>query len=55
MGRFETELLSTNDNLATLAQLSDAWIDAVHGSKPLTAIVLEWIAQSVQPMVARRG
>jgi hypothetical protein len=35
MGRFETELLSTNDNLATLANLSGVWIDAVHRRKPL--------------------
>ena len=41
MGRFETELLSTNDNHATLANLSGAWIDAVHGRKPLKAVVLD--------------
>ena len=55
MGRLETELLSTSDNLATLANLSGLWIDAVHGRKPLKSIVLEWIARSVQPVVARRG
>ena len=48
MGRFETELLSTNDNLATLANLSGAWIDAVHGRKPLKAIVLD-MDSSVSP------
>jgi hypothetical protein len=48
MGRFETELLSTNDNLATLANLSGAWIDAVHGRKPLKAVVLD-MDSSVSP------
>ena len=41
MSRFETELLSTNDNLAALVNLSGAWIDAVHRRKPLKAIVLD--------------
>jgi hypothetical protein len=48
MGRFETELLSTNDNLAALANLSGVWIDAVHGRKPLKAIVLD-MDSSVSP------
>ena len=30
MGRFETELLGTDDNLAALADLSSVWIDRVH-------------------------
>jgi hypothetical protein len=52
MGRFETELLSTNDNLATLANLSGVWcIDASR----LSSSSWIWIARSVQPMVARRG
>jgi hypothetical protein len=45
MGRFETGLLSTNDNLANL---SGVWIDAVHGRKPLKAIVLD-MDSSVSP------
>ena len=40
-GRFETELLSTNSNLAALSDLSGAWIDKVYGRKPLKAIVLD--------------
>jgi hypothetical protein len=48
MGRFETELLSTNDNLATLANLSGVWIDAVHRRKPLKFIVLD-MDSSVSP------
>ena len=31
MGRFETELLATNDNLAALADLLGIWIDQVTG------------------------
>jgi hypothetical protein len=48
MGRFETELLSTNDNLVALANLSGVWIDAVHGRKPLKSIVLD-MDSSVSP------
>jgi hypothetical protein len=48
MGRFETELLSTTDNLAALVDLSGAWIDAVHRRKPLKAIVLD-MDSSVSP------
>jgi hypothetical protein len=54
-GQFGTELLSTNDNLVALTNLLGVWIDAVYGRKPLKSIVLEWIARSVQPVVARRG
>ena len=35
MGRFETELLATDDNLALLADLSSVWIDRVHERKPV--------------------
>jgi hypothetical protein len=48
MGRFEIDLLSTNDKLATLSDLSGAWIDAVHGRKPLKAIVLD-MESSISP------
>ena len=34
MGRFETEWLATEANLAALTDLSGAWIDRVHGRKP---------------------
>ena len=34
MGRFETELLATNDNLAALADLLGIWIDQVNERKP---------------------
>jgi hypothetical protein len=48
MGRFETGLLSTDDNLAALAELSGAWIDKVHSRKPLKTIVLD-MDSSVSP------
>ena len=35
IGRFETELLGTDDNLALLADLSSVWIDRVHERKPV--------------------
>ena len=48
MGRFETELLATNDNLAALADLSGNWIDRVHDRKPPKIIVLD-MDSSVSP------
>jgi hypothetical protein len=48
MGRFQTDLLSTDDNLATLTNLLGVWIDAVHGHKPLKSIVLD-MDSSVSP------
>ena len=33
MGRFETELLANDENLAALADLSGVWIDRVHARK----------------------
>ena len=41
MGRFETELLATNDNLAALADLLGIWIDQVNERKPPKIIVLD--------------
>ena len=34
MGRFKTELLANNENLAALADLSGMWIDRVHDHDP---------------------
>ncbi len=48
MGRFETEMLATNDNLAALADLSGAWIDRVHGRHPPKIVVLD-MDSSVSP------
>jgi hypothetical protein len=48
MGRFETELLATDDNLAALADLSGKWIDRVHDRKSPKLIVLD-MDSSVSP------
>jgi len=48
MGRFETEFLAADENLATLADLSGQWIDRVHGRHPPKAIVLD-MDSSVSP------
>jgi len=41
MGRFETAWLTSEANLAALADLPGAWIDRVHAGKPQTTIVLD--------------
>jgi hypothetical protein len=48
MGRFETEVLATEGNLAALADLSGAWIDRVHDCHPPTKIILD-MDSSVSP------
>jgi hypothetical protein len=48
MGRFETEVLATEENLATLADLSGQWIDRVHDHRPPTRIILD-MDSSVSP------
>ena len=41
MGRFETELLTIDDNLAALTALPGVWIDRVHARNRLKIIVLD--------------
>jgi hypothetical protein len=41
MGRFETELLATDENLAALTELSGAWVDKVHDRRPPKMIILD--------------
>ncbi len=48
MGRFETEWLASEENLAALADLSGRWIDRVHGRQPPRTIVLD-MDSSVSP------
>src|SRR5919202_420107 len=48
MGRFETEVLTRDTNLAALADLSGRWIDAVHTRRPAKIIVLD-MDSSVSP------
>jgi hypothetical protein len=48
MGRFETEFLAADDNLAALADLSGLWIDRVHDRRPPKQVVLD-LDSSVSP------
>ena len=48
MGRFETEFLAADENLAALVDLSGQWIDLVHAQHPPKAIVLA-MDSSVSP------
>ncbi|MCP4382280.1 MAG: IS1380 family transposase [Hyphomicrobiales bacterium] len=48
MGRFETEFLAAEENLAALVDLSGQWIDRVHARHPPKAIVLD-MDSSVSP------
>src|SRR4051812_19309099 len=41
MGRFETEWLPTEANLAALAALSGTWIDRVHQRRPPDGVILD--------------
>jgi hypothetical protein len=48
MGRFETEVLAQEANLAALADLSGHWIDRVYARRPVKAVVLD-MDSSVSP------
>ena len=48
MGRFETELLATDENLAALSDLGGSWIDRVHDRRPPKTIILD-MDSSVSP------
>jgi hypothetical protein len=52
MGRFETGWLATEANLATLTDLSGAWIDRVHARRPPDGIILTWTARRARPTAA---
>lgn len=41
MARFETETLSTQDNLKILMDLSGKWIDIAHRHRQLTKLILD--------------
>jgi hypothetical protein len=41
MGRFETNFLPTEENLAALSSLCGAWVDRVHGRRDLSQLVLD--------------
>src|SRR5215210_3947435 len=55
MGRFETEWLASEVNLAALVDLSGAWIDRVHARKPQTAIVLDMDSSVSETHGAQEG
>ncbi len=48
MGRFETEFLASDDNIAVLADLSGAWINQVHERHPPKDMILD-LDSSVSP------
>ncbi|MEE1569636.1 MAG: IS1380 family transposase, partial [Alphaproteobacteria bacterium] len=48
MGRFETEFLASDENLAVLSYLSGHWIDRVHDRRPPSKIILD-MDSSVSP------
>ncbi len=48
MGRFETEVLASEENLTALADLSGQWIDSVHDRHTPTMIILD-MDSSVSP------
>ncbi len=48
MGRFETELLASDENFAALSELSGVWIDRVHDRRPPKMIILD-MDSSVSP------
>jgi len=41
MGRFETEMLTSDENLDALTELSGRWIDTVHDKRPPKVITLD--------------
>src|SRR5215207_8224543 len=41
MGRFETEWLASDTNLAALTDLSGAWTDRVHARRPPDGVILD--------------
>jgi Transposase DDE domain group 1 len=55
MGRFETEWLASEANLAALAGQSGAWIDRVHGRRPPDGIILDMDSSESRPTASRRA
>ena len=49
VGRLETDILSTKNNVRKLMDLSGKWIDKVHQRKPLKELILDRIARSAIP------
>ena len=55
MGRFETEWLATEANLAALTDLSGAWIDRVHRRRPPDGIILDMDSSESQTHGQQEG
>ena len=55
MGRFESGWLTSEANLAALADLSGAWIDRVHARRPQTTIVLDMDSSVSETHGAQEG
>ncbi len=55
MGRFETAWLTSEANVAALADLSGAWIDQVHARRPQTTIVLDMDSSVSETHGAQEG
>src|SRR5918996_2839210 len=55
MGRFETEWLATEANLAALADLSGNWIDRVHERRPPDGIILDMDSSESPTRGAQEG
>ena len=45
MGRFETELLATDENVEALVDMNGVWIDKVHDRHPPKMIILDMDSQ----------
>lgn len=54
MGRFETELVATEDNLASIADLRGIWVDRVYERNPPKAIILD-MDSSESPTYGEQG
>ncbi len=48
MGRFETDLLASDENFAALTNISGVWIDRVHDRRPPKMVILD-MDSSVSP------
>ena len=55
MGRFETDWLATEANLAALPDLSGVWIDRVHARRPPDGIILDIEAPRARPTPSRKA
>jgi hypothetical protein len=55
MGRFETEWLPTEANLAALAALSGTWIDRVHQRRPPDGVILDMDSSESPTFGAQEG